>query len=886
MQEVSAQTAKEKNNRHGNISTLHVWWARKPLGSSRSTNFASLIPASRNPKELRKNKDRTIGLAKFGAALDRKTLEDARREILDSNSGVRVRALDPFSGGGSIPFEAMRLGCQTYASEYNPVALLILKCTIDYPMRYKAPTSKLKEGLNQGDRRNRLLDDVKKWGKWVHEEAKAEIGRYYPMEVDGSVDLAYLWARTIPCQNPSCNAQIPLMRQFWLAIKGLKKTSICPYVYKHEVKFKIVGASYETSPKGFDPAKGTVSKSVAVCLVCGSAVDSKTTRTLFAQGKSGQRMVAVISEKEGESGKKYRVSTDEDLRIFGEAERHLRVKQDQLRTEWGIDPVPDEESPGTASSQGPRPRYGFNVFGDYFNSRQKLALITFLEKVRVAHKKMVDEYAYDEEYSKAVTTYLALGVDRLADFGSNLCRLNPTGGRGVVDTFGRQALQMVWDYAESNPFNPSGAGWLTACEKNEKWIEHASSIDSPPAEILQCSATSIPYPDNYFEAVFTDPPYYDNVSYALLSDFFYVWLKRSVGDLYPEFFATVLTPKTDEIIADRYRWNSKEKAKDYYEAMLRKSFGQIYRVLKPGGIATVVFAHKSTDAWETLINSLLDSGLLVTAAWPIHTEKKGRPVSQETAALASSIYVVARKRSRKPVGFYAEIKQDLKTHLNLTLPSIWEGGISGADFFIAAIGASIQVFGRFEKTIDDEGNVIRADKLLEDVRRIVTDFAVKQVLHNGFAVEISAMTRFYILWRWAYADAKLEFDEARKLAQSVGVNLGERWNEGFIRKDKEFVSLLGPDERDPAKLEGSNELIDVLHNALLLWKVSDNIGVLRLLQETGFTKNDVLYKVAQAIAESFPTDAAEKKLLEGFLQGRGRISEAIRTQSEQAKLFE
>jgi adenine-specific DNA methylase len=248
--------------------------------------------------------------------------------------------------------------------------------------------------------------------------------------------------------------------------------------------------------------------------------------------------------------------------------------------------------------------------------------------------------------------------------------------------------------------------------------------------------------------------------------------------------------------------------------------------------------------------------------------------------------MVARKYSRESTGFYKEVKDSLKKHLEYKLDKLWREGISGADFLIAAIGSSIEVFGKYDKIIDDEGNVIRANRLLEDVRRIATDYAVKQVLHNGFAGEITPMTRFYVLWRWAYGDARLEFDDAHKLAQGVGIDLAHEWKKGFIEKDKQFVRILGPEDRDAKELEGSKELIDVLHNVVLLWRRGKGDDILKVLKESGFAKGDIVYRVGQAISESLPGNSKEKKLLEGFGQGKQRISEDIRRESEQARLFE
>ena len=503
----------------------------------------------------------------------------------------------------------------------------------------------------------------------------------------------------------------------------------------------------------------------------------------------------------------------------------------------------------------------------------------------MAHKNML-ENGYDKERAKVISTYLALGVDRLADFGSSLCMLNPTGGRGVVHTFGRQTLQMVWDFAESNPFLAEAAGWPTACEKNEKWIGHASQIPYNSAVITQSSAIALPYPNDFFDAVFTDPPYYDNVPYSYLSDFFYVWLKRTVGDLYPELFSTPLTPKREEIVVYDNLAGGRKEANQFFENMLKESFKEIHRVLKPDGIVTIVYAHKSTAGWETLINSLLDSGLVATGAWPLNTEMGGRLNANETASLASSIYIVASKISRQPTGFYDNVQEEMKQHLNKKLERLWQEGISGADFFIAAIGSAIEVFGKYEKVMDYEGNIVRADRLLEDVRHIAIDYAVHQILHNGFAGEISDLTRFYVLYRWNYGEAKVEFDEARKLAQSCNIDMAKEWNRGsFIKKDREFIKMLGPQDRQPEDLKNSNELIDVLHSSLVLWEKGKRADMVKLLHKSGYGKGEAFYRVAQAISESLPLESKEKKLLDGFLAGKERLREEVRKEVTQGRLL-
>jgi len=401
-------------------------------------------------------------------------------------------------------------------------------------------------------------------------------------------------------------------------------------------------------------------------------------------------------------------------------------------------------------------------------------------------------------------------------------------------------------------------------------------------QVSQASATELPYPDNYFDAVFTDPPYYDNVPYSYLSDFFYVWLKRSLGDLYPELFSTPLTPKSKEIVAYSHQEGGFEAGKRYFEEMLKKAFQEIYRVLKPNGIAVIVYTHKSTSGWETMINSLLDSGLVPTASWPIDTEMRARLRAQDSGALASSIYIVCRKMEKEEVGWFTDVKKEIRERIFNN--NLWEEGIAGPDFFIACIGSAIEVFGRYKKVMDYEGNVIRADKLLEFVREVVTEYAIKQILHNGIAGELSALTKFYILWRWSFREAKVEFDEARKLAQSIGVHLERVWNKGFIKKDKNYIKVLSPQDRRLEDIENMKEkdLIDVLHQILLLWSKGRREEMKRVLKETGYGENDAFYRVAQAISETLPNDSKEKKLLDGFLSGKDRLILEIKDRKENA----
>jgi len=868
VKEVSQISAKEKNP----LAAAHVWWARRPLSASRTTIYAALVLESKDVDDLNARRNFIVELSKLGNSNNRELLDKARKDILEANNGQPPKVLDPFGGGGSIPLEALRLGCETYTGDLNPVAVLIQKATLEYPQKYGKPVTR-KTGnvmLNKSEV-NPLLEDVKKWADWVLEEAKKDIGRFYPKDPDGSVPVGYIWARTISCQNPSCRAEFPLMRQYWLANKSRRKIALYPYIKDGKVEFRIVGTGHGKMPDDFDPDKGTVSRAVAVCPVCGSAVEATTTRKIFQGGKAGERMVAVILTKPGEIGKRYRVATEEDMEAFNKAAEYMEEKRKKLHDLWGIDPVPDEEMPPRGTLGFRVQPYGMTTWGSLFNARQKLSLITFTDKVREAYRKMIAE-GVSQEYAKAISTYSSLVIDRTSMY---LCKLTRwrSDNECPVEVYSRHALPMVWDFTENNPIFQNSGSFGDQADRIIASVRKTASR-SENISSKQFSATSLPYKDNYFDAVITDPPYYDNVPYSYLSDFFYVWLKRSIGDLYPELFSTSLTPKKNEIVAYSTGTGGVEAGKRQFEEMLSQAFREIQRVLKSNGLAVIVYAHKTTEGWETLINSLLDSGLVMTAAWPVNTEMQARLRSQESAALASSIYIVARKVERSGIAFYNEVREELKKHLDRKLDRLWAEGIGGGDFFIAAIGSAIEIFGKYEKVMDLQGNIIRADRLLEDVRTIATDYAIRQILHNGFASEISDKTRLYVLWRWNYGDVKVPFDEARKLAQSCGLDLSLEWNgKGFIRKEKEFVRLLGPQDRKLKELEDTHELIDVLHKTLLLWESSKRDELLQLLSDSGFGKNDAFYRVAQAISETLPNENKEKKLLDGFLAGRERIRE-------------
>ncbi len=444
LREVSEASVREKNIRHGHISTLHIWWARRPLAASRTTALAALLPDDPKRREEFLRLIREIApweAVSKGGATHASPLQKARDLIREAFGGCAPRVLDCFAGGGAIPLEALRLGCETYALDYNPVAVLILKAVLEYPQKFgkpitvgAGPSACPEEGNHGGlplqiERTvNPLLEAVKHWGNWVLEEARKELERFYPLDPDGSIPVGYIWARTLPCQNPACGAEIPLMRQTWLAKKEKKQVALrlIPNRAARRVDFEIVGA--DGRPLDFDPDEGTVSRAHVRCPLCGGTIDDTTTRHLFRDGKAGQRMVVVVLHHPKRPGKTYRLPTERDLEAYRATEKVLEAKRQALWTEWGMDPVPDEHIPTTELRRIAVPLYGLGRFNDMFNARQKLALVTFAGKMRQVYAVMLGRGGVtpplqtDPEFAKAIATCLALVLDRLADRCSALAR--------------------------------------------------------------------------------------------------------------------------------------------------------------------------------------------------------------------------------------------------------------------------------------------------------------------------------------------------------------------------------------------------------------------------------------------------------------------------------
>lgn len=910
--EVSEESAREKNIRHGHPSTLHIWWARRPLAASRATAFAALIddPGEEHPKEREEIRKLIQEISPWEAVKDGNSPAVLRARAMIAEQYCRPpKVLDPFAGGGSIPLEALRLGCETYASDYNPVAVFIEKATLEWPQKYgidvELPRAVVEDEDGPDHGQLALEDDgdkvsvnllaflVERWANRVLEQARAEIGCFYPTESgedlvggksglgrDGWTPVGYLWARTIPCQNPSCGTEIPLIRQFWLARKKNKKVAYRPVVDADAgtVDFEILEAAElkRATKNGFDPKDGTVSRANASCLICGQVTKAKQVKGLARKGLMGERLVAVVLHHPKETGKRYRLATDADLKVFEDTRASLGCKID----EWPYleSPLPDEVT-GTNSQYMGASLYGLKEWKDYFNARQQLALLTFMEKIRSNDEAIAEDCGrvveaagaagiVPHELKSALTAWLAIVADRFVRYSTNQCVWDNT-TECVMQVFNQgQSLPFRWEYMEQAPFSDAGAALQTCIDRVVRCIEPLSFRPVEAAVCRSASAVDLRIADGAVDAILTDPPYYDNIPYADLSDFFYVWLKRIVGEDFPELFSTPVVPKSDEAVMAPQRHATADDAKAFFERMLGDSFREMHRVLKPAGIAVIVYAHKTTEGWETMLNGLLRAGFVVTGSWPLHTEMKTRLRAAASAALASSIYMVCRKTTREPVGFWNDIQPRVKARVEDKLQQFWESGlVRGGDFFISAIGPGMEHYSRYERVETYDGKDVGVLELLQYIRKVATDFLVHRLLADASAESIDKEAQFYLTYRWTFLDNTVDFDDARRIAAAEGIDLTGLWGDGgFVRKRGSTIAVLGPERR--GKVKTVENMVDGLHRACQLWQAGRRDDVADMLAEHGWASSNAFWQMCQAVAECLLEGSKEKQLLEGLLLGR------------------
>ena len=876
--EISEYSSTEKSIRHGHISTLHLWWARRPLAAARAATMAALLPAPRNEEERQSFHRLITDNLDWELGKEPQRLVDRLRKIMREHGVVDApKILDPFAGGGALPLEAERLGAEAYATDLNPVAHLIQLATLYYPQRF----AHLKADESASDmltQRPRLIAEIERWGRVVQERASADIEAYYRTD-SGDEALFYIWARTVRCQNPACRVEIPLVGSCYLIKKSDYTVALLPRISddRKYIDFEVV----ENPDAGIDLNAGTISGAKALCPCCGQISPAKYIKTQGRDVGLGHRLLA-IAVREGTRGKRYRVPT------AAEAERAVSPSAPD---DFGDIPATPHEPMPPQGTLGFRVQaYGFETWGSIYNPRQVLAMGTFarnvceiVSDVQEANQDLGEEAG---EFSRAVATYLGLCVSKLSDFSSSICILNYTGGRGVKNTFRLQALQMTWDYAETNPFNESAAGWPKIVDDLVGTLELLTFSGS--AHVRRASADNLPFNEKIFDAVITDPPYYDAVPYSDLSDYFYVWLRRSIGDVHPEPLATELTPKRSEMIQNP----AYKKTAEFFESAMSRAFSEMHRTLKDDGILVLVFAHKSTAAWETLLKALLDNNLVVTASWPIETEKPGRTRAIGSAALASSVFIVCRKRSAHDDGFLDDVEPALRERLHERLDYFWSQGIRGADFFMSAIGPAVEVFGRHKRVLKLSGEEVSIAELLDKVRAIVADYALQRIVHGEAAGNVDEASRFYVIWRWAFGTGEVESGEAIHMAQSMGCEFNELVaDKGVLNKKGDKVNLKGPVQRQKVKALGAPAatgtlapLIDVLHRAANLWAAGERQDLSDFLAAALPPEGaDRMHRLAQSIVDVLPPGDKERGLYENFLVGARSLPEPTKPDDAEFK---
>ena len=897
---VSKHAAREKSIRHGHPSTLHLWWARRPLASSRAVLLALLLPDPCDPhcpEDFRRVAVRQIrGLAehlvetKAGSALlvadlksDLRSRKQRTKEMAEREAERRVRVwrdlrsngdwprtqvrsallqlvaqgsawewstaepfrtvcrnlvkaahgeepplvVDPFAGGGSIPLEALRFGCEAFASDLNPVACLILKVMLEDIPRHGPG----------------LADELRKVGGEIKAAAEEELADLYPPDPDGATPIAYLWSRTVRCEAPNCGAEIPLMRSSWLCKKARRKRALRPQVVRAEdapprVEFEIFEPDSDKEVR-----TGTVARAKAGCVCCGSVLPPERVRAQLAahrggadvifdeQGKrrGGAFLLAVVTLKPAEKGRHYRLPTEQDY----EAVRRAQERVAGILAAWersgfqGYSPVPDEPTPAGGGSGAGRAfsvqRYGMLQWGDLFTARQKAALWHLSEAVRKGTTAR-----------QTTAPMLACAFSRVAMSDMSCTRWNAVAEK-MQHTFGRQAIPIVWDFAEVVVTAPAPGNWESGYDLVCDVAAASASLGG--GQVQQADATAHPLPDQAANIWFTDPPYYDAVPYAELSDFFLVWLRRTLPGqrLLRDPFdpGDVLSPKTREAVQDETkRADGRPKDRGWFEETMARAFAEGRRVLNEDGVGSVVFAHKTTEGWEALLSGMIRGGWTITGSWPIATEMGSRLRARDSAALATSIHLVCRPRPEDArVGDWAVVLRQLPKRVGEWMERLQGEGIRGADLVFACIGPALEIFSRYSRVETPDGEEIGLPVYLEKVWEVVGRTALENVLgageakaRNGLAGALEEDARLTALFLWTLQatsdedpdnDAQpaddgesddgetastntkgfsLVFDVARRFAQPLGIDL-PKWENRTIETTKGVVRLLPVGER-------------------------------------------------------------------------------------------
>lgn len=812
LDDINAASAREKSIRHGHPSTLHLWWARRPLAAARAVIWSSLVDdPSAHPEEFptveeqAAERERLFGILRelvvWENSNNDRVLNAAKAEIKKSMGDDLPPLLDPFAGGGAIPLEAQRLGLKAYAQDLNPVAVTINKAMIEIPPLFAGktvvnPESRSRANIDSWTGNNGLAADVEYYGAWMKEEAARRIGHLYPKvkvpaELGGgeATVIAWLWARTVKCPNPACGHEAILVRSFDLSKKKGKEWHVEPVCEGGEVHFEVA--------PGKATQDGTVNRRGATCVHCGAPIDFKYVRAEGRAHRMGEKLMAIVAE--GKRGRVYCAPNDDQASVADI-------------------PKPDEY-PDADIASNPRdfktPNYGLATFSQLFTNRQLTALTTFSALVGEAQKKaeadavaagladdgvgLADGGTGARAYGEAIGVYLAFVVDKLTDYHSSICSWHASGEK-MRNVFGRQAIPMTWDYAEGNPLCSSSGSF----DNMLKWVYE--DVVSLPGTVLDGTVRQFDaQSDNGMRGILvsTDPPYYDNIGYADLSDFFYVWLRQSLRRTYPKLFSTMLVPKHEELVATPYRENrGKEGARDFFEEGMFSTFKQVNKYAREDVPVTIYYAFKQSETetkndvestastgWETMLSAIIRAGFSITGTWPMRTELANRNIASGTNALASSIVLVCRKRPENaPMGTRRDFVMALKRELGPALDKLRSSNIAPVDLAQSAIGPGIGVYSRYSQVLEADGSPMTVRAALQLINQEVDAYFSDQ---DG---ELDRESRFCVDLYTQKAFDTIKFGEADVLARAKNVSIEGLAAQGLLASVKGDVHLLDRSE--------------------------------------------------------------------------------------------
>ena len=896
LEDINAESAREKSIRHGHPSTLHLWWARRPLAAARAVLFAQLVDdPSSDPtltEEQQKGERERLHniirrLVKWENINNVVLLREAHEEILKSTGGHPPAILDPFAGGGTIPLEAQRLGLEAHASDLNPVAVLINKALIEIPPKFAGhqpvfPGAADTE-LGAWPGATGLAEDVRRYGAWMREQAQERIGHLYPDAtiVNGktgrkatATTIAWIWARTVNCPNPGCGIEMPLVRSWWLGTKKGKEAYAVPTVVRdvdapsgRRVEFAI---GHDKSKGPAAASDGTVGRQGATCVACNSAVELNYIRAEGRAGRMGQQLMAVVVD--GDRRREYLPPSATDLDRISPSE-------------------PAWEPAGTLA-KNPRdfktPNYGLTKFSDLFTQRQLLTLTTFTDLVTEARERVLgDSIAAGlpsggrlgesglgaEAYADAVATYLGLGVSKMADMNNSLARWKQTMDQAIA-LFARQAIPMVWDFAEVNPLSGAAGDLVTSLGGIARAVERLPASTVGHADQADAATRT-------FESVLiaTDPPYYDNIGYSDLSDFFYVWLRRCLREVHPALFATMLVPKAEELVANPYRHGGRDGAEKFFEAGFAQVFGHAREHGTDDFPVTVYYAFKQAEldregiastGWATILEGMIREGWAITATWPVRTEMSNRMIAAGKNALASSIVLVLRPRHKTAGqatrrGFLAALKRELPG----ALEQMRQGAIAPVDLAQATIGPGMAVFSRYQRVVENDGSDMSVKTALALISQLRDEVLAEYV------GDLDADTRFCLKWYEQYGWAKAAFDDATVLARSYNISVGGLADAGVLTQGAGVAQLNRPENLPPSWNPVSDHRISVwevtMHLVRVLSAEDGGLEVAATLMAAAGTRSEVdvesvqrlAYRLYEMTQKSRPDDARLFNLLGG-----------------------